>query len=110
MRAGFGGSPEDEQTRRVYTWDVRLEKMKGGGEVNTSVCTWIRVRQTYEPSGLRDSGMTRSRVRGSTEMPATVVSGTIAGLDMMRVRTKTKPGGGSRWGDEVERLTVRRSG
>lgn len=37
---------------------------------------------TYDPSGLRDSGMIRSSVRGSMAMPDAVVSGTMAGFDM----------------------------
>lgn len=37
---------------------------------------------TYVPSGRRDSGITRSSVRGSTVMPATVVFGMISGFDI----------------------------
>ena len=45
-------------------------------------CVDQKARRTYEPSGLRDSGMTRSSVRGSTAMPEAVVSGTIDGFDI----------------------------
>jgi hypothetical protein len=38
---------------------------------------------TYDPSGRRDSGITRSSVRGSTAMPAAVLGGLIGGLDIM---------------------------
>lgn len=42
---------------------------------------------TYDPSGRRDSGITRSRVRGSSAMPAAVVSGKMGGLDMGCMRS-----------------------
>ena len=38
----------------------------------------------YDPSARRDSGTTRSRVRGSTAIPEAVCSGKRGGLDMMR--------------------------
>jgi hypothetical protein len=38
---------------------------------------------TYDPSGRRDSGITRSSVRGSTAMPAAVLGGLMGGLDIM---------------------------
>lgn len=38
--------------------------------------------KTYDPSGRFDSGITRSRVRGSTAIPAAVFSGLRGGLDM----------------------------
>lgn len=44
--------------------------------------------QSHEPSDRRDSGMTRSRVRGSTAIPATDLSGTMDGLDMVEVDGK----------------------
>lgn len=40
-------------------------------------------RETYVPSGRRDSGITRSSVLGSTAMPAVVVLGTRSGLDIV---------------------------
>lgn len=45
---------------------------------------WQRILEAaYVPSDLRDSGITRSRVRGSSAMPAAVVSGTMGGFDMI---------------------------
>lgn len=41
------------------------------------------MRHTYVPSGRRDSGMTRSRVCGSTAMPAVVFSGLRGGRDIL---------------------------
>ena len=41
---------------------------------------------TYVPSERFDSGMTRSRVLGSTAMPDGVVSGNRAGFDMGQLR------------------------
>jgi len=38
---------------------------------------------TYDPSGLLDSGMTRSNVLGSTAMPDSVLSGFIGGRDIL---------------------------
>lgn len=43
---------------------------------------------THDPSARRDSGITRSSVRGSTAMPAVDVSGTIGGRDMVQLGTK----------------------
>lgn len=43
---------------------------------------------TYEPSGRRDSGMTRSSVRGSTTMPAVVALGLISGFDIVKFYDK----------------------
>lgn len=40
--------------------------------------------RTYLPSGRLDSGMTRSRVRGSRAMPAAVLSGLIGGRDIAK--------------------------
>jgi hypothetical protein len=40
------------------------------------------MKETYVPSGRFDSGMTRSRVRGSTAIPAVVFSGLRGGLDI----------------------------
>jgi len=37
----------------------------------------------YDPSARLDSGMTRSKVRGSIAIPAAVCSGKSGGLDMM---------------------------
>jgi hypothetical protein len=46
---------------------------------------WIVVSAigTYDPSGLLDSGMTRSKVLGSRAIPATDLSGFIGGSDML---------------------------
>jgi hypothetical protein len=41
-----------------------------------------QILETYDPSGRFDSGITRSRVRGSTAMPAVVFSGLRGGLDI----------------------------
>jgi hypothetical protein len=41
-----------------------------------------KVIGTYDPSGLLDSGMTRSKVLGSTAIPATDLSGFIGGRDI----------------------------
>jgi hypothetical protein len=41
--------------------------------------------EAYDPSERFDSGMTRSRVLGSTAMPDGVVSGNNAGLDMAQL-------------------------
>src|SRR5262245_60111328 len=38
--------------------------------------------ETYEPSGRVDSGITRSSVRGSIAIPATVLSGSMGGKVM----------------------------
>lgn len=43
------------------------------------------VMGTHVPSGLLDSGMTRSSVRGSTVMPAVLAFGKRSGLDMIAV-------------------------
>jgi hypothetical protein len=52
--------------RTLSGGDEHTQQLRGG-----RVC----VTSTYDPSGRRDSGMTRSSVRGSTAMPAAVVSG-----------------------------------
>lgn len=54
-----------------------------GHEVQLLRSVHVRhMRWTYDPSGLLDSGITRSRVRGSSAIPASVLSGLIGGLDI----------------------------
>ncbi len=45
-------------------------------------------QDTHEPSGRRDSGITRSRVRGSSAIPAAEVSGMIGGFDMLSAKSR----------------------
>ena len=42
-----------------------------------------RLRESYDPSGRCDSGITRSSVRGSTAMPDTVFLGSRSGRDII---------------------------
>ena len=60
------------------------------------VCPGLGARggRTYVPSGLRDSGMTRSSVRGSTAMPESVVLGIMSGFDMVFATASRARGGG----------------
>lgn len=71
-------------------WQARAVRGDNGDmRVRGATCQAWRGKGTYDPSGLRDSGITRSSVRGSTAIPAVVVSGTIAGFDIVVVVSET---------------------
>jgi hypothetical protein len=57
----------------------------GLGDEKIPSCERRADEGAYEPSERFDSGMTRSRVLGSTAMPDGVVSGYRAGLDMAQL-------------------------
>jgi hypothetical protein len=71
----------------------------------------------YDPSARRDSGTTRSKLRGSIAIPEAVFWGKSGGLDMMRVMMRytcedtggewrSKTNGGSVVGDLISRIAV----
>ena len=62
------------------------KKQCGVGDKQVPSCERRADEETYDPSKRFDSGMTRSRVLGSTAMPDGVVSGYSGGLDMGRGR------------------------
>jgi hypothetical protein len=63
-------------------------KSCGVGDEKAPSCERGADEGTYDPSGRFDTGMTRSRVPGSTAMPDGVVSGYRSGLDMGRGRSR----------------------
>jgi hypothetical protein len=82
--------------RRLWgrRWDVdadvhiRGQEKDHNNSIQIGVPTWSAMcsvwgsRETYVPSGRRDSGMTRSRVRGFRAIPDVVVLGMMSGFDM----------------------------
>jgi len=69
-------------------------KPRGLGDEKFPSCERRAEDETHDPSERFDSGMTRSRVLGSTAMPDGVVSGCRGGLDMAKLWEKR--------GDEVQ--------
>lgn len=66
--------------------DLFTESAESCGLGDEVIQSCERAEATYVPSIRFDSGMTRSSVLGSTEMPDGVVSGNRAGLDMIQLQ------------------------
>ena len=72
------------KTRSYFLFLTESANPCGLGGEKVPSCERKTDEGTYDPSVRFDSGMTRSRVLGSTAMPDGVVSGYRAGLDIVQ--------------------------